>query len=517
MMVLDAVGPKLRRVTTSGAVTTIAGSGVTGFADGALVTSRFDLPQDVCLDNSGNIYIGDRNNNRIRRIIAEPPPCTANAGSLAAVQATVCLADGGATLVATPAGDAVVPNGFSTLFVLTRTNDLIIEQLSTSSAFVVGTADTWRIHTLVYDPNTLDLSGVQFGTTEAGALLPLLVQGGGSICASLDVTGAAFSTVICGGPCTALSGSMLPITDLACLQAGQAQLMAAPAGVQLIPAGYELLYVLTRTNGLIIEQVSATPAFTVSTEDVWRIHALVYQAATLDLGIVVFGTTSAYDLQTLLLQGGGSICASLNMSGAPMKSGYCEPTCTAAGTDTTIIICFTDPSFSMWAALGGDPCPGGTWTAPTAAVHADIFLPGVDAEGVYTYSVPGSPGQTTDQATLTVVLIECSGTPQPLATDKEELGQAGSITGIGAVVATARPVKAWPVPSADVVFVPFDATVGPVQLQVTDELGRQCTVPTTVANSLLRVNVAALAPGAYTLRIIRNGEQEVVRFVRSAN
>ena len=51
------------------------------------------------------------------------------------------------------------------------------------------------IHTLVYDPSTLDLSIVQFGTTTGFDVNSLLIQGGGSICASLDVNGAPFVAV----------------------------------------------------------------------------------------------------------------------------------------------------------------------------------------------------------------------------------------------------------------------------------------------------------------------------------
>ncbi len=66
LVVLDAVGARIRRVTTGGLVTTIAGSGATGYTDGACAVATFDLPQDICLDPSGNMYVGDRNNNVIR-------------------------------------------------------------------------------------------------------------------------------------------------------------------------------------------------------------------------------------------------------------------------------------------------------------------------------------------------------------------------------------------------------------------------------------------------------------------
>ena len=46
------------------------------------------------------------------------------------------------------------------------------------------------IHTLVYNPATLDLSSITPGVTTGTDVNALLVQSGGSICASLDVTGA---------------------------------------------------------------------------------------------------------------------------------------------------------------------------------------------------------------------------------------------------------------------------------------------------------------------------------------
>ncbi len=52
---------------------------------------------------------------------------------------------------------------------------------------------SYTIHTLVYDPNTLDLSIVVPGVTTGFDVNGLLIQGGGSICASLDVAGAAFN------------------------------------------------------------------------------------------------------------------------------------------------------------------------------------------------------------------------------------------------------------------------------------------------------------------------------------
>ena len=49
-------------------VTTLAGSGATGFADGTGVAAMFNNPSGVTVDGSMNVYVADRSKNRIRKI-----------------------------------------------------------------------------------------------------------------------------------------------------------------------------------------------------------------------------------------------------------------------------------------------------------------------------------------------------------------------------------------------------------------------------------------------------------------
>lgn len=79
-MALDASGNlylaeylanRIRRVDAqSGIITTIAGTGVAGFAgDGGPATqAQLNLPSGVAVDASGNVYISDTNNRRIRKV-----------------------------------------------------------------------------------------------------------------------------------------------------------------------------------------------------------------------------------------------------------------------------------------------------------------------------------------------------------------------------------------------------------------------------------------------------------------
>jgi hypothetical protein len=49
-------------------VTTLAGSGETGHTDGTGVKAKFNGTRGVAVDGSGNIYVGDNGNNLIRKI-----------------------------------------------------------------------------------------------------------------------------------------------------------------------------------------------------------------------------------------------------------------------------------------------------------------------------------------------------------------------------------------------------------------------------------------------------------------
>lgn len=58
----------VRKITPTGAVTTIAGSDAEGFADGKGSEAKFSAPRGIVLSASGDLYICDSSNHRIRRV-----------------------------------------------------------------------------------------------------------------------------------------------------------------------------------------------------------------------------------------------------------------------------------------------------------------------------------------------------------------------------------------------------------------------------------------------------------------
>ncbi len=71
LYIADLGNNKIRKITAStGKITTIAGTTSAGFAgDGAMATdAKLNSPGGVAVDDSGNVYIADEKNNRIRKV-----------------------------------------------------------------------------------------------------------------------------------------------------------------------------------------------------------------------------------------------------------------------------------------------------------------------------------------------------------------------------------------------------------------------------------------------------------------
>lgn len=68
--VADQNGFVVRKIDTAGIITTVAGNGTFGFSgDGGPATSaQFDAPYSVAVDGAGNIYVADFNSDRVRSV-----------------------------------------------------------------------------------------------------------------------------------------------------------------------------------------------------------------------------------------------------------------------------------------------------------------------------------------------------------------------------------------------------------------------------------------------------------------
>lgn len=70
LFIAENMGFRIRKVDTSGAISTVAGTGTSGWnGDGPDATAaRLFHPEDVAVDSSGNLFIAEYSNHRIRKV-----------------------------------------------------------------------------------------------------------------------------------------------------------------------------------------------------------------------------------------------------------------------------------------------------------------------------------------------------------------------------------------------------------------------------------------------------------------
>jgi sugar lactone lactonase YvrE len=130
LYVADTRNHKIRKVTPDGTVGTLAGSGLSGFADGTGSAASFNSPNGIAVDSSGNVYVADTNNHRIRKITPAGVVSTfAGSGSPGFAEGT-----GTAARFNSPWGIAIDDSG--TLYVADSSNNRI---RTISPAAEVGT------------------------------------------------------------------------------------------------------------------------------------------------------------------------------------------------------------------------------------------------------------------------------------------------------------------------------------------------------------------------------------------
>jgi sugar lactone lactonase YvrE len=141
VFVADYGNHLIRKITSFGVVTTFAGTGTFGNSDGVGPAASFNSPNSIAIDSSGNIYVADLDNNLVRKITSAGVVSTL-AGS--GVQGN---SNGTGTLATfnQPNGIAVDPSG--NVYVAEQVNALVRKITNTGVVTTlagsgnVGTAD----------------------------------------------------------------------------------------------------------------------------------------------------------------------------------------------------------------------------------------------------------------------------------------------------------------------------------------------------------------------------------------
>lgn len=243
LYVVDDGNNRIRKVSASGLITTVAGNGTAGFSgDGGPATAAEltfganEVVASVAVDSQGNLYIADAGNYRVRKVNT--------AGVISTVAGSgwgsVISGDGGAATAATIAPGAVAVDSAGNLYI---TNNVFrISKISTD-----GTIITLADSLSGFDGLAADSKGDLYATTTAGQVVSV------STSSSAVSGGTASSSVVSGGSTTSGAfvyvGNSTPKTDIVvnglyqyALSAGatMATVTANQKGPTLIPNANQL-------------------------------------------------------------------------------------------------------------------------------------------------------------------------------------------------------------------------------------------------------------------------------------
>jgi len=108
--IADTYNDRIRRIDIGGVITTVAGNGISGFSGEGIQATEASLndPVDVAVDREGNLYIADTQNNRIRRVNVKGVIVTLAGDGTIGVKTGVPPKEG---WTARPQGIAIDPEG----------------------------------------------------------------------------------------------------------------------------------------------------------------------------------------------------------------------------------------------------------------------------------------------------------------------------------------------------------------------------------------------------------------------
>lgn len=244
LFVADRGNNNIRKIVlSSGAVTTLAGmAGMTGGADGTGASARFNSPMDVAADRNGNLYVSDSANGTIRKVVV----ATGAVSTLAGMALYRGSSDGTGAAANFNALEGLALDGSGNLYVADSGNQAV-RRVVTSTGVVTTIAGSAR-----HNGNT-DGTGASARFTGPGFMVP---DGCGNLYVSDSDNYAIRKVVAATGTVTTVAGTafLAGSTD----GTGTDARFNTPAGLALDPFGN--LYVADYRNHTIRKVTLSTGA-----------------------------------------------------------------------------------------------------------------------------------------------------------------------------------------------------------------------------------------------------------------
>jgi uncharacterized protein (TIGR03437 family) len=304
LFIADYFNSRIRKVT-SGIISTVAGNGTRGFAGdgGAAAGAELDYPADVTVDASGDLFIADTFNNRIREVLA-----TAPAVSVSPQQLSFSAASGGApstpqTLSVTSPVDGLafsvtVPANASWLQPnpSSGTAPRLIQVIADPTGLAPNTYQTTiTITTPNANPTSVTIA-VTFTVT--AAMPPALSVDKASLSFPFPQQGSARSQTV---TVSNSGGGTLQFAATATANSGGNWLSVSPASGQALPGNPVMVTVTANPTGLAPGTYSGQVTITAGAQS--QIVAVTMTISTLDQAILL----SQSGLSFLAVQSGGVV------------------------------------------------------------------------------------------------------------------------------------------------------------------------------------------------------------------
>jgi hypothetical protein len=138
VFIADAGNNRVREINTSGVITTVAGNGTSGYnGEGTATTAELSDPTGVAVDGSGNIFIADQYNQRVRKVVLATDTISTIAGN----GTGGFNGDGTATAVELNGPCAVAVDAAGDVFIAENVNNRVRELSGGKITTVAGSGD----------------------------------------------------------------------------------------------------------------------------------------------------------------------------------------------------------------------------------------------------------------------------------------------------------------------------------------------------------------------------------------
>ncbi|HVV53891.1 MAG TPA: hypothetical protein VHC47_01115 [Mucilaginibacter sp.] len=173
VFVADFGNNLIREISTSGVVSTFSGVGTAGHVDGAANVAEFNGPYGITFDKSGNLIVADENNNMIRMVTPAGVASTVAGTTVAGyINATNNAKNGVYAFFRHPTGVAVDPSN-GNIYVADNGNSAI-RQITTANVVTTIAGGTAQSSLVGYPTGiTIDQSGDMFISDQSGRIIEL--------------------------------------------------------------------------------------------------------------------------------------------------------------------------------------------------------------------------------------------------------------------------------------------------------------------------------------------------------